>query len=261
MLTNFFCACSSVWEILPACRLAWLQAARCSINPANRLQPNTIASPQGAPRTGRRGPQQQVVMAADGRMRRRAVFGDDALPGANGAAGASSDEEGSDEEEEEGSSDEEDEQGADGDWQLAQRQQRGAASAGSDSEDQSEDEEEAEEEEEDDEGMGAAARWKAHMLERAAALFRWGLGDWGGGCDCWLAAAVDTRGPPAAAFKCTLLPPHSCPTLSTPVCLPHPACCSTRGADLHSYIYGTRATADVSWGWGCCLVVGTLAVV
>ena len=94
-------------------------------------------------------------MAADGRMRRRAVFGDDALPGANGAAGASSDEEGSDEEEEEeGSSDEEDEQGADGDWQLAQRQQRGAASAGSDSEDQSEDEEEAEEEEEE-EGEGA----------------------------------------------------------------------------------------------------------
>lgn len=116
-------------------------------------------------------------MAADGRMRRRAVFGDDALPGANGAPGASSDEEGSDEEEEgsedEGSSDEE---GADGGW----RQQRGAAGAAPDSDGQSEEEEgeeeDGEESEEDDEGLGAAARWKAHMLERAAAVFRCAVG-------------------------------------------------------------------------------------
>jgi hypothetical protein len=60
---------------------------------------------------------------------------------------------------------------------------------GSDGDDGSEDGSE-------DEGMGAAAAWKAQMLERAAALF------------------------------------------------------STRGADLHSYIYGTRATADVRQGGG-----------
>ena len=109
-------------------------------------------------------PGEQVVVAADGRVRRRAVFGEDALPaGAGGmAAGSGSgsdddeEEEGSEEEEEDSSSGEEDEE--DEAWQ--QRQQRGAAgpSAGSD--------------EEEEEGMGAAAAWKARMLERASALFR-----------------------------------------------------------------------------------------
>lgn len=206
---------------------------------------------QGGPRTGRRNPQQQVVMAADGRMRRRAVFGDDALPGANGAAGASSDEEGSDEEdEEEGSSDEEDDEAAGAGWQ--QRQQRGAAGAGSDSDDQSEEEEEedGEESEEDDEGLGAAARWKAHMLERAAALFRcgWRLGEvtepwvWRGSLGQEQQAGVVRSLPWGAVALCACAPqsPHAV------LHLPPPTCRSTRGADLHSYIYGTRATADVS---------------
>ena len=194
-------------------------------------------------------------MAADGRMRRRAVFGDDALPGANGAAGASSDEEGSDEEEEEEArGDEEDEQAAGAGWQLGQRQQRGAAGAGSDSDDQSdedeEEEEDGEESEEDDEGMGAAARWKAHMLERAAALFRcgWRLGEvtepwvWRGSLGQEQQAGVVCSlqwGTVAGSAWAPLSPPavrH----------LPPPTCRSTRGADLHSYIYGTRATADVS---------------
>ena len=118
--------------------------------------------------TGRIGgsPGEEVVVAADGRVRRRAVFGEDALPaGAGGmAAGSGSsdddEEEGSEEEEEDSSSGEEDEEA----WQQRQ-QQRGAAGPSADSDE--------EEEEEEEEGMGAAAAWKAHMLERASSLFRY----------------------------------------------------------------------------------------
>ena len=113
-------------------------------------------------------PGEQVVVAPDGRVRRRAVFGEDALPaGTRGMAADSGssddDEEGSEEEDEEDSSSGEEDEAR---WQ--QRQQRGAAgpSSGSD------EEEDEEEEEEEEEGMGAAAAWKAHMLERASALFR-----------------------------------------------------------------------------------------
>ncbi|PSC76713.1 ribosome biogenesis BMS1-like protein [Micractinium conductrix] len=137
-----------------------------------------------AGRTGRGTPQQQVVRAADGRVRRRAIFGSEALPADGGDS--SSGEESEDEEEEGGSSDEEAEQ----EW--AARQQRGAA-AGGPASDGEEEESEGESDEDDEEGIGAAAKWKANMLQRAAALF------------------------------------------------------STRGADLHGYIYGTRATADASW--------------
>lgn len=144
--------------------------------PASGLQPD-----QAARRAGRAPPQQQVVLAADGRVRRRAVFGADALP-ANGADGygSSEDDDEDDDEEEEGSGEEEGgsssgEDAEDG-WQqaaaAAQQRQRG----GSDSEQREEEDEGSEEEGsegEDDEGMGAAAAWKAKMLERAAALFRW----------------------------------------------------------------------------------------
>ena len=41
-----------------------------------------------------------------------------------------------------------------------------------------------------------------------------------------------------------------------PSCLPPLALCSTRGADLHGYIYGTRATADVRGGDGTRDAVG-----
>ncbi|KAL4425893.1 hypothetical protein ABPG75_009909 [Micractinium tetrahymenae] len=152
---------------------------------------------QAARRAGRAPPQQQVVVAADGRMRRRAVFGADALPadGANGYGSSEDDDDeaaGSEDEEGGSSSGEEAEEG----WQRAGAQrQRRQQHGGSDSEEGEEEDEEmgeggSEDEEEDDEGLGSAAAWKVNMLERAAALF------------------------------------------------------STRGADLHSYIYGTRATSD-----------------
>ncbi|EFN57678.1 hypothetical protein CHLNCDRAFT_142849 [Chlorella variabilis] len=151
---------------------------------------------EGEGQAGRRSggaTRQQVVVAADGRVRRRAVFGADALPA--GEDGSSSEDE--DEEDEEGedysSSEEEEGGGAAG----RQRRQLGAAAAGSHSDSDSEQEDGeggAEDSGDDSEGMGAAAAWKADMLQRAAALF------------------------------------------------------STRGADLHSYIYGTRATADGGQG-------------
>lgn len=129
---------------------------------------------EAAQRAGRGQPQQQVVTAADGRVRRRAVFGHDALPAngtaAEGSSGEDEDEEGSEDETDGGSSDDEAEEG----WQhAAVQQQRRQHDGGSDSEEGEEEEGEEESEEQDDEGMGAAAAWKANMLQRAAALFRW----------------------------------------------------------------------------------------
>ena len=205
------------------------------------------------PRGGAGGPRQhQVVMAADGRMRRRALFGDDALPGAAGAASYGSSSEEEEEDEDEASSSGEEEEG----WA---RQQRGAADA-SDGEEEDEEGSEEEEEETDDEGLGAAARWKANMLERAAALFRCA----GAALRC-AALLRERRGcapawpgrpqAPAARWQALgalrLRPP---PATNRPISRAWPLhspppCCSTRGADLHQYIYGARATADVSPRW------------
>ena len=137
------------------------------------------------------------------------------------------------------------------------RQQRGAADA---SDGEEEDEEGSEEEESDDEGLGAAARWKANMLERAAALFRCaGAGCWAMCCAALLhkrrACAPAWAGRPQAPAACwqargalrLRLRPATNRPISRAWPLPSPPpCCSTRGADLHQYIYGTRATADVS---------------
>lgn len=113
---------------------------------------------EGAAARGRRGgsPLQQVVHAADGRVRRRALFGDCSVPVQASSGDDDSDASGS--------------EGSDGE------EEEGSSSGG---------------ESDDSEGLGAAARWKSNLLDRAAALF------------------------------------------------------STRGADLQSYIYGRRATADV----------------
>eukprot|EP00887_Chlorella_sp_A99_P004810 scaffold4.g4810.t1 len=111
-------------------------------------------------------PQEQVVLAADGRVRRRAVFGTDAVAArGDGSEGGESDSEA------EGWASEEDEEGegqrsaAGADWVAAGRRandsekgEEDGPGPGSDSDS-------------DSEGLGAAARWKEGMLSRAAALF------------------------------------------------------------------------------------------
>lgn len=203
------------------------------------------------------------MTAADGRVRRRAVFGADALP-ANGADGYTSseadddeegDEEGSDGGEGGSSSGEEAEEG----WgYVAAAARRRRQRDGSDSEEDDEDEDEEDEglveegsDEEDEEGIGAAAAWKANMLERAAALFRWaaaGVGVQAGDLQPVLLATL--AGLASAGRLRWLHSGAACPVAATwlhrpPTFLPILPC-STRGADLHSYIYGTRATSDVS---------------
>jgi hypothetical protein len=167
--------------------------------------PRTAAlSPTQEAQQGRRGqPQQQVVVASDGRIRRRAVFGADV---AAAAGDDSSDDEEDSEEEglEEGepsSSDDDDGEEEEEEEEAGERQRRGAGGLAASQPDEDGEAGATADSDDESEGLGGAAAWKARMLQRAAALF------------------------------------------------------STRGADLHAYIYGVRATADVSApgrGGRCC---------
>lgn len=120
--------------------------------------------------SGRRAlPQQQLVRVADGRLRRRAVFGADALANSgDGGESSSDDRRSASEPEDEGWESEEGEE----EQALALGGGFGAVGA-SDSEE--EEEEEGKEGggsgSEDSEGLGAAAAWKEGMLARASALF------------------------------------------------------------------------------------------
>ncbi|EFJ46282.1 hypothetical protein VOLCADRAFT_62777 [Volvox carteri f. nagariensis] len=114
----------------------------------------------------------------DGRMRRAALFGDQAVPLQQSEEDASEDEEDDAEEEEEGSEDQE--AGGSGRRQLQQASKRrrlsdGRAVPSGSEEEEKEDEEDGgdgdSDEDDDSEGMGAAARWKAGMAARTSAFF------------------------------------------------------------------------------------------
>ncbi|RMZ52401.1 hypothetical protein APUTEX25_000676 [Auxenochlorella protothecoides] len=109
-------------------------------------------------------PGQEVVLAADGRHRRRAVFSTTLEPRAGSGENSSDENSGSDSDDEPGTAPrsrgalEDDEEGSD-------------PESGSETTSNEEGGGEDDDGDEDEEGLGAAARWKAAMLERAAALF------------------------------------------------------------------------------------------
>ncbi|KAL6785735.1 hypothetical protein ACKKBF_B01435 [Auxenochlorella protothecoides x Auxenochlorella symbiontica] len=119
---------------------------------------------EGEPRQRDSLPGQEAVLAADGRHRRRAVFSTTLEPRAGSGEDSSDENSGSDSDDEPGTAPrsrgalEDDQEGSDSE---------SGSEATSDEEGGGEDDDG----DEDEEGLGAAARWKAAMLERAAALF------------------------------------------------------------------------------------------
>ncbi|KAK9824496.1 hypothetical protein WJX72_010821 [[Myrmecia] bisecta] len=101
---------------------------------------------------------EQAAVRANGRLRRRAVFGDDPVAAARPAAGSDSDEDDDDQNDGEGES-------GDEEGRMAGQGNRGGRAQAHDAEG------DGGSSDDDLEGLGAAAKWKSNMLANATTLF------------------------------------------------------------------------------------------